>query len=165
MRHERVMDRSCFDLAEPSLWPAGPQVAHLPVVEIEPPHRAQIPTQAFAPTPAAPDVPIAVGVMIAGAYAALIGAFALATARSAESVFVVTISALFVLAFFTVPRIFLKVEPNAGRRSSFDRFMRDGMATLTGHSSGAAALVQMLVVPVFLTGAALAMGVAAAIYL
>jgi hypothetical protein len=39
------------------------------------------------------------------------------------------------------------------------------MDTFTGHSSGAAALVQMLVVPVLLTFGALAMAVIAAIYL
>jgi hypothetical protein len=147
------------------LWPSEPQVGQLAAVEIAAPQRAHLPSQAFAPTPAAPDVPAAVGVMIVASYAALIGAFALATARSAESIFAVTISALFVVVYFTVPRLFFRIEPKAGERVGFDRFMRKGLATLTGHSSGAAALVQMLVVPVSLTFAALAMGIAAAVYL
>ena len=40
--------------------------------------------------------------------------------------------------------------------------MRDGMNTLTGHSTGGAALVQMMIVPVLLTFGVLLMGVAAA---
>jgi 3-oxoacyl-(acyl-carrier-protein) synthase len=39
------------------------------------------------------------------------------------------------------------------------------METLTGHSTGGAALVQMLIVPVSLTFGILAMAVAAAIYM
>jgi hypothetical protein len=41
--------------------------------------------------------------------------------------------------------------------------MRDGMDTFTGHSSGGAALIQMLIVPVLLTLGAAGMGIAAAI--
>lgn len=157
MRHERVLDKASYDKVEaPHLWVAGAQVAPLPVGEIEAAHM---------PTPAAPEVPAAVGAIIVAAYAALIAAFAVATVGSAESLFAVTISALFLVAFFTVPRIFLAVEPKARERSSFDRFMSDGIHTLTGHNSGAAALVQMLIVPVLLTFAALAMGIAAAIYM
>ncbi len=161
MRHERALDKDTYSKVEaPTLWTAGAQLAPMPVIEIADPEPA-----AQMPTPAAPDVPVAVGGMIAIAYAALIGAFAVATVGSAESAFAVTISALFVVAFFTVPRIFLAVEPKARKRSSFDRFMLDGVQTMTGHNSGPSALVQMLIVPVLLTFAALAMGIAAAIYL
>jgi hypothetical protein len=172
MHHERVLDKGSYDKVNvAAVWPSGPQVVHLPAVELEmdPPGPAAAPvlapetTEAFAPTPAAPDVPAAVGGMIAASYAALIGAFFLATAGSAQTIYPITISALFVITFFTVPRIFFAVEPRTARRTSLDRFMRDGMETLTGHSTGPAALVQMLIVPVFLTCAALAMGVAAAL--
>jgi hypothetical protein len=161
MRHERALDKDKYDKVEASnLWTAGAQVAPMPITEIE--ERAPV---VQMPTPAAPDVPAAVGGMIAAAYAALIGAFAIATVGSAESIFAVTVSALFVVAFFTVPRIFLAVEPTTRKRSSFDRFMLDGIDTLTGHNSGPAVLVQMLIVPVLLTFAALAMGIAAAVYM
>ena len=161
MRHERALDKGEYSKVEaPTLWTAGAQLAPIPVTEVEEREPA-----VQMPTPAAPDVPVAVGGMIAVAYAALIGAFALATVGSAESLFAVTISALFLVAFLTVPRIFLAVEPKARKRSSFDRFMLDGIQTLTGHNSGPAALVQMLIVPVLLTFAALAMGIAAAIYM
>lgn len=161
MRHERALDKGSYSKVDgPSLWTAGAQLAPIPVIEVE----ERLPATQM-PTPSAPEVPAAVGGMIVLAYAALIGAFAVATVGSAESLFAVTISALFAVAFFTVPRIFLAVEPKAEKRSSFDRFMLDGIETLTGHNSGPAALVQMLIVPVLLTFAALAMGVAAAIYM
>ena len=101
--------------------------------------------------------------MIAAAYAALIGAFALATARSFDSIFMISISALFVVIYLTVPRIFFAVEPRNGVRPGLDRFMREGIQTYTGRCSGGAALVQILIVPIFLIVAVFAMGVAASI--
>ena len=162
MRHRRDLDQSSYSKVNiAAVWPAGPQIAPLPIPDVDQIERPKV----HAPTPAAADVPAAVGRMIVMAYAALIGAFAAAAAGSAESVYVITISALFVVAFFTVPRIFLRVEPKNGSRANLYRFMRDGMQTYTGHNSGPAALVQMLIVPVLLTVAALFMGIAAAIYM
>ena len=127
------------------------------------PNRAGQPPPIFQATPAAPDVPAAVGKLIILAYVALIAAFALATAASAHSIYMITISALFVVVFFTVPWLFFRQERSSGARPAFDRFMREGMDTLTGHSTGGAALVQMLIVPVLLTAGVLVMGIAAAI--
>lgn len=161
MRHEQALDKSKYSKVEaPSLWTTGSDLVPMPITEVENREPA-----VQLPTPSAPDVPAAVGAMIAASYAALIAAFAIATVGSAQSIYAVTISALFLVAFFTVPRIFLAVEPKARQRSSFDRFMLDGIQTLTGHNSGPAALVQMLIVPVSLTFAALAMGIAAAIFM
>jgi hypothetical protein len=160
MRHQQVLETDLYRRLEtPAAWPAGPTLVHLAQAE---PAEA---TAAFAPTPAAPDLPASVGMMLLGAYALLIFAFALASMGSAQSVFAITICALFVAIFFAVPRIFLAVEPKAGNRPSFDRFMRMGIETLTGHSRGRDALVQILIVPVFLTLGALAMAVASAIIL
>jgi hypothetical protein len=160
MRHVRSLDESSYSKVNvAAVWPASPLVAPVPVPDIEEPER----TQVHAPTAAAPDVPAAVGRIIVAAYASLIAAFAFAAAGSPESIYVITISALFVVTFFSVPRIFLKVEPRNGGGANFYRFMRDGMQTFTGHCTGAAALVQMLIVPVLLTLAALVMGVAAAV--
>ena len=117
------------------------------------------PTAHYYSAPSAPDVPGAVGGLIAASYVALIAALALATMGSPTSIFAIVIASIFVAIFFIVPRIFFAVEPNPGRRPAFDQFMHQGMETLTGHSSGRAALVQMLVVPVCLTLGVLAMGV------
>jgi hypothetical protein len=75
----------------------------------------------------------------------------------------IAIDAVFLAAFFAVPWIFLKLERPVGRVPRLDEFLRNGIDTFTGHSTGGAALVQMLIVPVLLTFAAAAMGVAAAI--
>ena len=171
MRHERVLEKDSYSKVEmAAVWTTA-NLVPMPVVDIEEPVR-QAPDPdgrearaAFVPTPAAPDVPAAVGGMLFAAYAALIASFAIATAGSAYSVFMITIAALFVVTFFTVPRIFFAIEPSTGRRPSFDRFMRSGLQTLTGYSTGRDALVQMLIVPVLLTFGALAMAVAAAVYL
>lgn len=158
MRHEQIHARDSYtsiDVA--AVWPAAAQFAPLPVPEIE--HAI---AEDFRAAPSTPDLPVAVGKLIVTAYAALIAAFAFATIGSRESIFMIVVAALFVVAFFTVPRIFLRTEPKSGRRPTFERFLSQGMSTLTGHSSGRDALVQMLIVPVFLTLGVLAIGIAAA---
>lgn len=153
MRHEQIRDRDSYTKVDvAAVWPIGGQVAPVPVLEVPEIHTM--------PTPSCADVPASVGGMIVMSYAALIGAFAIATVGSAHSWYMITISALFIVAFFTVPRIFLGIEPKQGPRPDFDRFMAEGMQTLTGHCSGGAALVQMLIVPVSLTLGILAMAVA-----
>jgi hypothetical protein len=154
MRHEQILDRDSYTKVDvAAVWPVGGQIAPLPVPELAPEVHV-------APTPSCADVPASVGGLIVASYAGLIAAFAVATVGSAHSWYMITISALFVVAFFTVPRIFLGIEPKQGARPDFDRFMAEGMQTLTGHSSGGAALVQMLIVPVSLTLGILAMAVA-----
>lgn len=162
MRHERIAAPSeMADAHIAAVWPILPQVAPLPIVEIERPadpdsHRS---------TPAAPDIPGAVGRLIAGSYAALIAALFIAAAGSRESVFAITICALFVAIFFTIPRLMFRAEADKSVRPSLERFMREGMDTLTGHSSGTGALVQMLVVPVLLTIGVLVIAIAAAFFM
>jgi hypothetical protein len=107
-----------------------------------------------------PDVPISVGKLIIASYAALLGALGLATVASAFSVFMIVICSLFTVAYFTVPWLFFRQEPKFRDRPTLDRFMRDGMETPTGHSTGRAALVQMLVIPVCLTFGVLLIGFA-----
>jgi hypothetical protein len=159
MRYEQILAKDSYTKVDvAAVWPVGIQLVPLPIVEGEEAKQAE----AFMPTPAAPDVPAAVGMLIASSYALLLGTFALATIASAYSVYMITISALFMVAFFAIPWLFLRQEPGKGVRPSFDRFMRDGMQTMTGHSTGGAALVQMLVVPVMLTFGVMLMAIAAA---
>lgn len=159
MRHEQIYDSNSYEKVDvAAVWPATVQLAPLPIPDIDRPFDAD----AFCAAPSAPDMPAAVGGLIAAAYAALIAAFAFATVGSRESIFMIVISALFVVAYFTVPRIFLRIEPEAGKRPTLERFLSDGIATMTGHTGGRDALVQMLIVPVFLTMGVFAMGIAAA---
>lgn len=105
----------------------------------------------FRSAPAAPDVPSSIGLLLFGAYFALIGALAIATAGPGESKFVITISALFVVAFFAVPRVIFAQEPKDAKRPSMDQFLVKGLKISTGDCSGRSALLQMLIVPVLLT--------------
>ncbi len=162
MRHGQIKAEDSFtkvDLA--AVWRASARAAPFPLPDIGQASGAA----SSAPTPATPDVPAALGWLIVASYAALLGSFALATVASSHSMFMVVICGFFLVVYFTVPWLLLQQEPNAGPRPSFDRFMSHGMETFTGHSSGGAALVQMLLVPVLLTFGALAMAVIAAIYL
>ena len=158
MRHEQIADRASYDRIEiAAVWPVTTQL-----VPPAAPDMASAADEVFVPTAAAPDVPAAAAGLLVASYAALIAAFALVTVASAQSIFAIVVCALFVVAFFAVPRIFLAVEPKQGRRVSFAEFMRGGMETLTGHSTGPAALVQMLIVPVTLTVGVLVIGIAKA---
>jgi hypothetical protein len=101
--------------------------------------------------------------MIAGSYVMLVGTFALGMVASAYSIYMISISFMFLAAYVGVPYIFFRQERGTTRRPSLDRFLRQGMQTLTGHCTGPAALVQMMIVPVLLTLGAAGMGIAAAI--
>jgi hypothetical protein len=163
MRHEQIADTGSYarvDVAR-AAWPVAGQVTPAPVPEIA----AEAADPPFLPTPAAPDVPAGAGILLLGSYLALIGSFALVTAGSALSIFAITICFLFVAIYFAVPRIFFAVEPKHGGRVSLEQFLAGGMETATGHSSGAAALVQMMIVPVLLTFGVLLIGIAKAVVL
>ena len=159
MGREQPIARQSYDAIDvAAIWPSSATFAPLPVWELEP----AVDRQEFHATPAASDVPGAVGAMIAASYAGLIVALGVATAGSGESLFVITISALFVLIFFTVPRIIFAVERDSGVRATFDEFLRNGVNTFTGHNGGKAVLVQMLIIPITLTIGVIAMGIAIA---
>ena len=158
MRHEQISAKDSYNKVDiAAVWPASAQVAPVPVLDLDEAPRP------FEATPAAPDVPASVGAMIAASYVMLVGTFALATVASAYSVYMISISFMFLAAYVGVPYIFFRQERWTGRRPSLDRFLRQGMETLTGHCSGRAALVQMMIVPLFLTLGAAGMGIAAAI--
>lgn len=156
MDSEQFLARHTYDALDvAAVWPSSASVAPFPVPEMAP----NSDQHTFRAAAAAPDVPVAVGGLIVASYVGLIAALAVATAGSPESIFVIAIAALFVVAFFSVPRVFLAVEDDSNSRSSFSGFLRNGIQTFTGHNSGKAALVQMLIVPVMLTLAVLAMGI------
>lgn len=155
MRHDQLKHRDDFDIVEIATND-GPASAAIAELELGRP---------VSPETAAPDLPPAVGRLIAGAYVALIGVLAATMARNAESTFVISIAALFLVAFLSVPRIFLAIEPETRRRPSMSAFLERGIHTATGHLSGRGALVQMLVVPVLLTLGLLAIGIAGIVIL
>jgi hypothetical protein len=119
----------------------------------------------FVATPAMADVPTGVGRIVAGTYGALILVFFALFANSPLALFCIAVCAFFVAMFFGVAKLFLAVEAAPGRRPSFDRFMRSGIATMTGRTGGGDALLQMLIVPVLLTLGLAAMGIIGKIYI
>ena len=160
MRHDSLKDPQAFDTVDiAAVWPSGAQIAPLPIPELGDLQEAP-PSGA---TPAAPDVPAAAGFMIAGSYVTLLIALAVATTGSGKSLFAIVIAAFFICMFFAVPSVFLGVDAAGRRGRNFSDFMERGMQTVTGHCSGRAALVQMLLVPVMLTFGIVCMGIAAAV--
>lgn len=123
------------------------------------------PAAAPSPATAAPDVPAAVGGLVVASYAALLVVFFTLFAGSPLALFSITICAVFVAVFFAVPRIFFAVEADPARRPSLSSFWFDGLQTLTGRCSGRDALIQMLIVPVFLGFGLLTIGIIGKIYI
>lgn len=156
MLHERVSEIDVTAAAWPTHFEYLVQAERM-----APPRDILVQAQNTGSAPAAPDIPVGVGRLIVGAYAGLIAAFFLLFTGSATALMAVTISAIFVAIFFTVPRIFLAVEPATDRRPTLGAFMDDGIETWTGHCSGRDALVQMLIVPVLLMLGVLTIGVIA----
>ena len=139
MRHDQLMQVDSFAIVE----------------------AAAIAKVAAKPEYAVSEIPAAVGLMIVALYLLIIALFALTIATAGEAPFMIAIDVVFMAAFFTVPMILLKLEGDPARRPTFDRFMREGVQTYTGHVSGGGALTQMLIVPLLLAFAVLAMGVIA----
>lgn len=160
MRHERINEAGIAAAA----WPSTLEGLILAEPEAPTPVDLEAETHSL-PTPAVPDVAASVGRLIVAAYATLIGVFFAFFTGSALALFSVVIAAGFVTIFFVVPRIILGIEPDSSQRPSFPIFLDRGLETLTGHSTGRDALVQMLIVPVLLTLGLLAMGIVGAIYL
>lgn len=110
------------------------------------------------PTPAVPDMPKAAGAFMIASYAALMAAFVV-TIHGARADFAMVIAAFYLAMFFAVPAVFIGVEDDGARRPDLLEFLDRGIETATGPISGAGALVQMLIVPVLLAFAVLAMGI------
>ena len=161
MRHEDISKARIAAAAWPTTMD-GLVLAEPPEAHAE---RAVAEPALLLPTPAAPDIAAGVGGLIAASYATLLLVFFAFFAGSFTALFVITICAGFVAVYFAIPYIFFSIEPDETRRPSLSAFIHNGMETLTGHSSGRDALVQMMVVPVLLTLGLLVMGIAGRIYL
>lgn len=136
MRHQKRKNPDAFDLVvAPRVIEARPQ-----------------------PAPAAPDMPVAAGLFMLVSYVAILLAFVV-TIHGARADFALLIGAFYLAMFFGVPTVFLGIDNGAGRRPTLDEFLERGIDTATGRISGAGALVQMLIVPVLLAFAILAMGI------
>ena len=134
MRHEQLKKIETYDIVEPQSARVHPELA-------------------------VPDVPAAVGLMIVANYVLIVALFALTIASAGAAPFMIGVDLVFLAAFFSVPFIFLNMEPEGTRRPSLARFMATGMQTYTGHVTGGCALAQMFVVPASLALGVLAIGI------
>jgi hypothetical protein len=143
MRHETIQHKvDSRDVA--AVWPGTTQVALVPLPEIEA-------SESKVDYPgAAPDVPAAAGVFLVAVYGILLAVLAIGTTGSGKSLMSIVVAAFFLFMFFGIPAVFFGVADEKAERPSMARFLEQGMQTMTGHSSGSAALVQMLAVPVCL---------------
>ena len=172
MRYQPLQTKAAQSKSSVAVWPTveevllhrQPPALHRETVAVAP-AEALAPAAAPSPATAAPDVPAAVGGLIAASYAALLAVFFALFAGSPLALFSITICAVFVAVFFAVPRIFFAVEADSARRPSLSRFWYDGLQTLTGRCSGRDALIQMLIVPVFLGLGLLTIGIIGKIYI
>ena len=139
MRQQELSNPAAFDVVEA---PAFAEAA-----EIRPQSAA-----------AAPDMPKAAGVLLIAAYCALMGAFVI-TIHGARAEFAIVIGSFYLAMFLAIPAVFLGVEGDRVRRPDLVQFLDRGIDTATGRISGGGALVQMLIVPVLLAFAVLAMGI------
>ena len=138
MRQQELRNSSAYEVVE----------APIPWIAQE---RAQ-------PAAAVSDMPVAAGAFVVLSYASVMGAFAL-TIHGARADFAILIGIFYLAMFFGLPIVFLVVEGDRSRRPSLGEFLERGIDTATGRLSGSGALVQMLVVPVLLAFAILAMGI------
>lgn len=138
MRHQELKNRQAYELVDA---PAATRSR-----------------ERLQPQAAVPDMPKAAGVFMIAAYAALMLAFVV-TIHGARADFAIFIGAFYLAMFFAVPAVFLGTESDKTRRPDLVQFLDRGIDTATGWISGGSALVQMLIVPVLLAFAILAMGI------
>lgn len=143
MRHERLQSTEACDVVD--------------LAQLEPERAADIEGSERATT-AVPDMPAAAGVFIVAAYVGLMAAFAVTLGHDGKTGFVLLIAGFFVAMFFGIPLTFLRTEKDSSRRPSLMVFLENGIDTATGRISGSGALVQMLIVPLLLVLAILAIG-------
>lgn len=167
MRYQKFEDKTATPEAPvAAVWPSFREaVLNRQPLELErEPAAAAVPVSVAMPASAAPDVPAAVGGLVVASYVALLGVFFAFFAGSPLAFFSIVVCAVFVAIFFAVPRIFFAVEADPARRPTFSQFWYNGIQTLTGRTGGRDALIQMLIVPVFLACGLLVMGIVGKIY-
>ncbi len=104
-----------------------------------------------------PDLPPAVGFMLVGAFAWIIGVYLITFWSDLQAVEMVVVDAVYASVYLGVPWLILRLEPKDGPNPTFAQFLERGLDTCTGRLSGREALVQILTVPIALAAAATAM--------
>lgn len=95
----------------------------------------------------------------AGAYAWILGVLAVVLGTSPEALFVIGISAIFLLVYLTVPGFMALVGHAESQRTSLRAFLDRPMELWTGEVPGREAALQVVLLPVALAVGMTAIGV------
>lgn len=104
----------------------------------------------MAPTDRSFELPTMLYAGMAGLFLAFVGIMATGFAHP-EMVLPTAIFALFIIAFFAVPAIWVRLQPESRKPAkSWARFKMDGIQTVTGRVTAGGAMAQMLILPVLI---------------
>jgi hypothetical protein len=96
------------------------------------------------------ELPTVLYALTAGLFLAFVGIMAAGFAHP-EMIIPTAVFALFIVAFFAVPAIWVRLQPeNPVRAKSWARFQAEGIQTAYGHIGAGAATAQVLVLPVLI---------------
>lgn len=105
------------------------------------------------------DMPLAVHQLALACWVAFLGVFWITFAFSGKAEFMVAISTVYAIVFFTVPMILTRMFPAETRKHrDLSAFLKGRFEIFGGSLSGFDALVQVIVVPASLTLGGIAIG-------
>ena len=110
------------------------------------------------------ELPTGIYVAMAAMFLGFVGVLSFAF-RNPEMAVPFGVFVAFIAAFFVVPGLWARMKPDDSRTQALDwsRFMAEGVATATGHSSGREATVLVLLLPFLILCWAIAVAVIAAL--
>ena len=110
------------------------------------------------------ELPTGLYVAMAAMFLGFVGVLSFAF-RNPEMAVPFGICVVFIAAFFTVPTLMVRTEPQDGSTPalSWSRFMEDGIATATGRTAGTDATVLVLLLPFLILCWAIAVAIIAAL--
>jgi hypothetical protein len=116
-----------------------PAVLHADAILVSPPAQRACEDHSF-------ELPTGIYVAMAALLFGFLAVLAIGLANPNLAV-PTAINFVFLTAFFTVPVLFVRGTANGNRALRWSEFMRNGIATATGHSAGKDAVVLILLLP------------------
>lgn len=108
------------------------------------------------------EMPTSIFVAMAALFFGFLAVMTIGFANPALAV-PMAINFVFLTAFFAVPVLFVRAPQGGKTALKWSRFMKHGIQTATGHSSGAEAAVLTLLLPLLIFGWAVAIVIVAAL--
>ena len=144
--------RATAALREERQAPSAPVSMNARLVQVEPAAQQE-------PWRYPADMPVAVHQLALACWIAFLEVFWITFAFSGHATFMVAISTVYAIVFFSVPVILTRMRPSEERQNcDLTSFLRSRFDTIDGSISGLDALVQVIVVPATLTLGGIAIG-------